>query len=89
MAVAGDFAMLEEEVAPVIKALVESGIEVVAVHNHMVHEEPRIFFLHYWGIGPVDKLSKGLKSALDQTGKGTKTKTTAAIVSQKEVLCKS
>ena len=67
-AVAGDFAMLEGEVEPVIKALVENGIEVVAVHNHMVHEEPRIFFLHYWGVGPAEKLAKGLKAALDQTG---------------------
>lgn len=69
-AVAGDFTMLEDEVAPVIKALVENGIEVVAVHNHMVHEEPRIFFLHYWGVGEADKLAKGLKAALDQTGTG-------------------
>lgn len=68
-AVAGDFAMLEEEVAPVIKALVEHGIEVVAVHNHMVQEQPRIFFLHYWGTGPVEQLAQGLKAALDQTGK--------------------
>jgi hypothetical protein len=69
-AVAGDFTMLEDEVAPVIKALVESGIEVVAVHNHMIHEEPRIFFLHYWGVGPAEKLAKGFKVALEQTGKG-------------------
>jgi Domain of Unknown Function (DUF1259) len=69
-AVAGDFTMLEDEVAPVIKALVENGIEVVAVHNHMVHEQPRIFFLHYWGVGSAEQLAKGLKSALDQTGKG-------------------
>ena len=69
-AVAGDFAMLMEEVAPVIKALVENGMEVVAVHNHMVHEEPKIFFLHYWGVGTAAKLAKGLKLALDQTGKG-------------------
>jgi hypothetical protein len=68
-AVAGDFAMLENEVAPVIKALVENGIEVVAVHNHMVHEQPRIFFLHYWGIGNAEQLAHGLRSALDQTGK--------------------
>ena len=68
-AVAGDFAMLEDEVAPVIKALVENGIEVVAVHNHMVREQPRIFFLHYWGVGNADQLAKGLKTALDQTGK--------------------
>jgi hypothetical protein len=68
-AVAGDFTMLEDEVAPVIKALVENGIEVVAVHNHMVHEQPRIFFLHYWGIGKAEQLAKGLRAALDQTGK--------------------
>jgi hypothetical protein len=68
-AVCGDFAMLENEVAPVIKALVENGIEVVAVHNHMVHERPRIFFLHYWGVGRVEKLVHGLKAALDQMGK--------------------
>ncbi|HEY9559304.1 MAG TPA: DUF1259 domain-containing protein [Anseongella sp.] len=69
-AVAGDFTMLKDEVAPVIKALVENDIEVVAVHNHMVHEKPRIFFLHYWGTGPAEKLARGLKAALDQTGKG-------------------
>jgi hypothetical protein len=68
-AVCGDFAMLENEVAAVIKALVENGIEVVAVHNHMVHEDPRIFFLHYWGVGNAEQLAKGLKAALDQTGK--------------------
>ncbi|HWI92890.1 MAG TPA: DUF1259 domain-containing protein [Flavisolibacter sp.] len=68
-AVAGDFTMLENEVAPVIKALVENGIEVVAVHNHMIHEQPRIFFLHYWGVGNAEQLAKGLKAALDQTGK--------------------
>jgi hypothetical protein len=68
-AVAGDFAMLENEVTPVIKALVENGIEVVAVHNHMVHENPRIFFLHYWGVGNARKLAAGLRAALNQTGK--------------------
>ncbi len=68
-AVAGDFTMLENEVGPVIKTLIENGIEVVAVHNHMVHEQPRIFFLHYWGVGNAEQLAKGLKAALDQTGK--------------------
>jgi hypothetical protein len=72
-AVAGDFTMLEDEVAPVIKALIENNIEVVAVHNHMVHEQPRIFFLHYWGIGNAEQLAKGLKAALDQTGKKVNT----------------
>jgi Domain of Unknown Function (DUF1259) len=73
-AVAGDFTMLENEVEPVIKALIENGIEVVAVHNHMIHEQPRIFFLHYWGVGPAEKLARGLKEALNQTGKGNSTK---------------
>lgn len=68
-AVAGDFTMLENEVEPVLKALIENGIEVVALHNHMVHEQPRIFFLHYWGVGPAEQLAKGLRAALDQTGK--------------------
>lgn len=67
-AVAGDFTMLEDEVAPVIEALVEHGIEVVAVHNHMVHERPRVFFLHYWGTGTADELARGLRAALDRTG---------------------
>ena len=69
-AVAGDFTMLENEAEPVMKALIENGIEVVAVHNHMLHEYPRIFFLHYWGVGPAEKLARGLKEALNQTGRG-------------------
>jgi hypothetical protein len=68
-AVAGDFTMLADEVEPVIKTLIENDIEVVAVHNHMVQEQPRIFFLHYWGVGNAEKLAKGLKAALNQTGK--------------------
>jgi hypothetical protein len=71
-AVAGDFTMLENEVAPVIKALVENGIEVVAVHNHMVHEKPKVFFLHYWGVGKAEDLATGLRAAIDQTGKNSK-----------------
>jgi hypothetical protein len=68
-AVAGDFTMLENEVEPVLKALIESNIEIVALHNHMVHEQPRIFFLHYWGVGNAEQLAKGLRAAIDQTGK--------------------
>lgn len=67
-AVAGDFAMLPDEVAGVLQALVENDIEVVVIHSHMVHEEPRIVFLHYWGVGPVDALAHGLRAALDRTG---------------------
>lgn len=73
-AVAGDFTMLENEVEPVLKALIDNGIEVVALHNHMVHEQPRIYFLHYWGIGNAEQLAKGLKAALDQTGKWSEKK---------------
>jgi hypothetical protein len=74
-AVAGDFAMLENEVEPVIKTLIENGIEIVAVHNHMVHELPKIFFLHYWGVGNAEQLAKSLKAALDKTGKQQKENT--------------
>lgn len=88
-AVAGDFAMLENEVESVIKALVEKGIEVVAVHNHMVHEEPRIFFLHYWGVGPVEELATALKAALDQTGKKNEKAEASIFPDFNEVLCKN
>ncbi|HVK96557.1 MAG TPA: DUF1259 domain-containing protein [Flavisolibacter sp.] len=81
-AVAGDFAMLENEVAPVVKALIENGIEVVALHNHMVHEQPRIFFLHYWGVGNAESLARGLRAALDQTGKSQKKVSGAATKSK-------
>lgn len=67
-AVAGDFVMLADEVDGVIEALVNNGIEVVALHNHMIQEEPRVFFLHYWGTGSAEELAKGLREALDQTG---------------------
>jgi hypothetical protein len=91
-AVAGDFAMLEDEVAPVIKALIENEIEVVAVHNHMVHEEPKIFFLHYWGIGSAEKLARGLRAALDQTRKSDKklTASSSAAISDSTIsMCSS
>lgn len=61
----GDFAMLEPELQPVLKALRSAGINVVAIHNHMTLESPRIVFLHYWGIGTTRDLAKGLKAALD------------------------
>ena len=71
-AVAGDFTMLENEVEGVIQALIRNNIEVVAVHNHMVHEQPRIYFLHYWGVGKAGQLALGLKEALGHTGKNVK-----------------
>jgi hypothetical protein len=61
----GDFAMLKSEVQPVLKALRKAGINIVAIHNHMTHEEPQYIFLHYWGKGTAAGLAKGLRSALD------------------------
>ncbi len=61
----GDFAMMEDELQPVLKALRRSGINVVAIHQHMTMESPRVIFLHYWGIGSTTDLAKGLKAALD------------------------
>lgn len=66
--VAGDFAMLADEVAPVIETLAEHDIEVVSIHNHMVKDDPQVFFLHYWGQGSADRLAEGLRAALDETG---------------------
>ena len=64
--VAGDAAMTAPEVNRVIRALRKGGIDVVAVHNHMLDEEPRIFFLHYWGTGPVEKLAQAVRDGFDQ-----------------------
>ena len=64
----GDFAMLESEVLGVLKALRGAGIDVVAIHQHMIGDEPRIVFLHYWGVGRTEDLARGLRKALDRTG---------------------
>jgi len=61
----GDFAMLEPELQGVLKALRGNGINIVAIHQHMTGESPRIMFLHYWGVGSTAALAKGLKAALD------------------------
>ncbi len=61
----GDFAMLESELQGVLKALRGAGINVVAIHQHMTGESPRVMFLHYWGVGSTQVLAKGLKTALD------------------------
>jgi hypothetical protein len=60
----GDFAMLESELQPVLKALRGAGINIVAIHQHMTMESPRVMFLHYWGVGPTRALATGLKAAL-------------------------
>jgi Domain of Unknown Function (DUF1259) len=68
-AVDGDFVMLEKQLQSVLKALRGAGINIVAIHNHVETELPRVVFLHYWGLGPTTDLAKGLKAALD-TQKG-------------------
>lgn len=66
-AVNGDFVMTEEEVDPVLRTLRENGIEVVALHNHTLDEEPRLFYTHFWANDDAEKLAEGLKAALDET----------------------
>jgi hypothetical protein len=61
----GDFAMEERELQAVLKGLRKGGIDIVAIHNHMTGEEPRIVFLHYWGVGPAARLAEVLRSALE------------------------
>ena len=65
----GDFVMLVSELQPVLKSLRKDGINIVAIHNHMTEEEPRYFFLHYWGRGPAAELAKAVKNALDETAR--------------------
>jgi len=68
--VAGDVAMLESEVTPVLKTLRKNGLDVVAIHHHMTEDRPVVIFLHYWGRGPAEKLATAFKAALDELGKG-------------------
>jgi uncharacterized protein DUF1259 len=68
-AIAGDVAMLESEVTPVLKALRQHGLEVVAIHHHMTSDRPMVIFLHYWGTGPAETLAAGFTAALNELGK--------------------
>jgi hypothetical protein len=65
-AITGDFVLTADEVNPVIRALQANGIEVTALHNHMLADEPRLFFMHFWANDDVQKLAKGLRAAFDQ-----------------------
>ncbi len=65
-AITGDFVLLSSEVNPVIKALQANGIEVTALHSHMLDEQPRVFFMHFWANDDALKLAKGLRAALDK-----------------------
>ena len=63
-AITGDFVLIAKEVNPVLKSLRDNGIEVTALHNHMLNDEPRLFFMHFWANDDVNKLANGLKAAL-------------------------
>ena len=60
----GDFAMNESELQTVLKAMRKEGINIVAIHQHMINEEPRILFLHYWGLGKAASLAQSLETVL-------------------------
>jgi hypothetical protein len=66
-AITGDFVVIAEEVNPMIRALRENGIEVTAIHSHMLDEQPRLFFVHFWANDDAVKLAKGLRAALQKT----------------------
>jgi hypothetical protein len=68
-AITGDFVLTSDEVNPVIRALRANGIDVTAVHSHMLDEQPRLFFLHFWAVADAIKLAKGLQAALDKTAR--------------------
>ncbi len=65
-AITGDFVLTAKEVNPVLRALRQNGIEVTAVHNHMLDDQPRLFFMHFWANDDAAKLAKGIRAALDQ-----------------------
>jgi biotin operon repressor len=66
-AITGDFVLAGKEVKPVIRALRSNGIEVTAVHSHMLDEQPRLFFLHFWANDDAANLARGIRAALDET----------------------
>jgi hypothetical protein len=66
-AITGDFVLTGDEVNPVIQALRSNGIDVTAIHGHMLDEQPRLFFLHFWAVDDALKLARGVRAALDKT----------------------
>jgi len=67
--VTGDFVLSRDEVNPVLQALRTNGIKVTALHNHMLGEQPRLFFMHFWANDDAMKLARGLRAALDKTAR--------------------
>ena len=74
--VMGDLVLTGDEVNPVIRALCSNGIEVTAVHSHMLDEQPRLFFMHFWANDNAEKLALGLRAAIDKTASITRPNTT-------------
>jgi hypothetical protein len=66
-AITGDFVLMDREVSPVTAALLQQGITVTAIHNHMVMDSPRLFMMHFWAVGKPEDLARGLKAAIDKT----------------------
>ncbi len=66
-AITGDLVLVANEVNPVIRTLRENGITVTAVHNHMLYDSPRLFFLHFWAVDNQENLAYGLRHTLEQT----------------------
>jgi hypothetical protein len=66
VATTGDFVLTADEVNPVISALEDNHIQVTALHNHMLTEEPRLFFMHFWAVGPAESVAQEVKAALDK-----------------------
>lgn len=64
-AITGDFVLTAAEVAPVMRTLRDNGIDVTALHNHMLDDQPRMFFMHFWANDDAAKLARGLRAALD------------------------
>jgi hypothetical protein len=64
----GDFVLTGDEVNPVISALTANGIDVTALHNHMIHGSPELYFMHFWAHDTPDRVAAGLKAALDAMG---------------------
>ena len=75
-AITGDFVLAPSEVNPVIRALRANGIEVTALHSHMLDEQPRLFFMHFWANDDAVRLAKGISAALDKTSSVTSQNTT-------------
>ena len=69
-AITGDFVLTEKEVNPVLRTLRQNGIEVTALHSHMLDEQPRLFFMHFLANDDAVELARGLRAAIDKTGAG-------------------